>query len=92
MDEDSRKHLDKTVKDIQINIFAARSQALGIEESDKMRIFALIHAIVMINENFQTNYLSCELYNMRLTDSNNMVQNYIPFLPLKKGDENIFDE
>jgi hypothetical protein len=92
MDEDSKKHLDKTVKEIQINVFAARSQALGIDEFDKKQIFAYIHAIAMINENFQTNYLSCELYNMKLTDSNNMVQNYIPFLPLKKGDENIFDE
>jgi len=90
MDAESKASLDKSVKDMQLLILAERTQALGQTESGKERMLAYIVSIESVNRHFRTDYLSTDMYSMKITDADGMVQNFMPYLPFHKGQENIF--
>ena len=92
MDAETKVSLDKSVKDMQLLILTERTQALGPTEYGKERMLAYIASIEAVNRHFKTNYLTYEVYRMKITDSNGMVQNLMPHLPLREGDEHIFEK
>lgn len=79
------------MKQIQIQVFTKRCQFGGPSEKDNDYMVGSIMSVGAINENFRTDYLSYELVNMKLTDKDGMVQDFMPHLPFKKGDEHIFE-
>jgi hypothetical protein len=90
MDAESKKSLDNSVKQMQIGIFSSRCKFGGLSEKDRAYMLGYIMSIDLLNRNFKTDYLTHELVNMKLTDKDNCVCDFMPYLPLHKGQENIF--
>ena len=85
MDDEAKKNLDNYVKDIQTNIIALRTVALGPTEMQKQEMTTYIHAINLLNKCFETNYLDHGFMALELTDSNNVVlKGLMKKLPFKK--------
>ena len=85
MNGKTKNSLDEGVKEIQTNIVALRTTALGPNEVQQQKIATYIHTIDILNRSYNTNYSSYELMSMELTDSNNMVlEGLISRLPLRK--------
>ncbi len=93
MDKEIETCLDNLVRDLQNDIFSKRHQALGPSDLQKQEMFADMRAITYVNRNFKTHYLSFELGYMKVSDSQGIVYNELMSrLPLKEGDENIFED
>lgn len=91
MDKETKESLDNVVRELQKNIFLKRCQAFGIKnEEERASVLSYINSIEIINKSFKTNYLTYDLYDMKITDPRGQVYEFVKKLPFRKGDENMF--